>query len=75
MFKDNATQKLIEYIQTFPREERKLIAREILEPSEKKKNATKQKVLKDIKAGLLEIKESKRTGKKMKSLDEFLNEF
>lgn len=74
MFKETATQKLIEYIQTLPKQERKVIAENILEPKAKKKTNSKQKVLNDIKHGLREIKEAKRTGKKLKSLDTFLNE-
>ena len=78
MFKEKGTQKLIEYIQTFPKEERQLIAEQILEPKTKKntdkKEAGKRKVLNDIKSGLLEIKEARRTGKKLKTLEEFLNE-
>ena len=78
MFKESPTQKLIEYIQTLPKQERKVIAEQILEPKAKrktdKKEVKKQKVLKDIKSGLLEIKEAKRTGKKLKTLDAFLNE-
>ena len=75
MFKENATQKLIEYIQTLPKEERKIIAENILEPKkEKKASGKKKKVLSDIKEGLFEIKEAKRTGKKLKTLAAFLNE-
>ena len=79
MFKESATQKLIEYIQTLPKQERKVIAEHIIEPKTKKKKRSKkelrkQKVLNDIKSGLLEIKEAKRSGKKLKSLDTFLNE-
>ena len=78
MFKERSTEKLIEYIQTLPREERKVIAKNILEPKAKKKTdkkeLKKQQVLNDIRDGLLEIKEAKRTGKKLKSLEEFLNE-
>ena len=40
----------------------------------KQKKAGKQIVLKDIKEGLLEIKKAKRSGKKLKTLDAFLNE-
>ncbi len=78
MFKEKATQKLIEYIQTFPIQERQMIAERILEPKAKKKPAKKEtakrKVLNDIKSGILEIQEAKRTGKKLKTLDAFLNE-
>jgi len=78
MFKEKATQKLIEYIQTLPKQERETIAQGILAPDPKKKpdkkERAKQKVLNDIKSSLLEIKEAKRTGKKLKTLDEFLNE-
>ena len=78
MYKDKAAQKLIEYIQTFPKQERQVIAEQILDPKPKrkadKKESGKQKVLKDIKSGLLEIKEAKHTGKKLKTLDNFLNE-
>jgi len=77
MFKEKATQKLIEYIQTFPKHERQVIAEQILSPKPKK-NATekasgKQKVLNDIKSGLIEIKEAKHTGKKLKTLDTLLS--
>lgn len=71
MFKEKSTEKLIEFIQTLPIEERKFIAKHILDP---KKETTKNKVLKDIKHGLLEIKEAKRAGKKLKTLSAFLNE-
>jgi hypothetical protein len=78
MFKEKTTQKLIEYIQTFPKHERQVIAEQILSPKPKKnankKASGKQKVLNDIKSGLLEVKEAKRTGKKLKTLDTFLNE-
>jgi hypothetical protein len=78
MFKEKATQKLIEYIQTLPKEDRQLIAEQIVAPKTKKKadkkDKSKQKVLNDIKHGLREVGEAKRTGKKLKSLDTFLNE-
>ena len=78
MFKEKSTQKLIEYIQTFPKHERQVIAEHILEPKAKKssskKSSKKQKVLNDIKSSLLEIKEAKRSGKKLKTLEAFLNE-
>ncbi len=78
MFREGATQKLVEYIQTLPKDERIYIAGKISEPKAKKKlskkEAAKQRVLDGIKEGLLEIQEAKRTGKKMKTIDEFLNE-
>ncbi len=78
MLKEKATQKLIEYIRTFPRSEREMIAAQILEPfaqkKSNKKETGKQKVLNDIKSSLLEIKEAKRTGTKLKDLNTFLNE-
>ncbi len=78
MFREGQTQKLIEYIQTLPKDEQLYIAEKISEPKAKKKlskkEAAKQRVLDSIKHGLLEIQEAKRTGKKMKTIDEFLNE-
>ena len=78
MFKERSTQKLIEYIQTLPKEERQKIVEQISEPKAKKKPAqkgtAKRKVLSDIKSGLVEIKEAKRRGKKLKTLDTFLHE-
>ena len=79
MFKEHSTEKLIEYIHTLPDKEQKLIAKSINTSKPVKKKLTEkerktQEVLKDIAAGLREIKESKRTGKKMMSLDEALNE-
>ncbi|MFN8314965.1 MAG: hypothetical protein U0T32_00775 [Chitinophagales bacterium] len=76
MFREDSTAKLIDYIQTLPKQERKRIAQMIVEPKAKtnKKDTAKQKVLKSVKNGLLEIKEAKRTGKKLKTLSEFLNE-
>jgi hypothetical protein len=76
MFREDSTAKLIDYIQTLPKQERKRIAQMIVEPKVKtnKKDTAKQKVLKSVKNGLLEIKEAKRTGKKLKTLSEFLNE-
>ncbi|MBL7801875.1 MAG: hypothetical protein JNL95_14220 [Chitinophagales bacterium] len=76
MFREDSTAKLIDYIQTLPKQERKRIAQMIVEPKAKtnKKDNAKQKVLKSVKNGLLEIKEAKRTGKKLKTLSEFLNE-
>ncbi len=76
MFREDSTAKLIDYIQTLPKQERKRIAQMIVEPKAKtnKKDNAKQKVLKSVKKGLLEIKEAKRTGKKLKTLSEFLNE-
>jgi hypothetical protein len=53
-----------------------VIAEQILEPKPKKntdkKVSGKQKVLDGIKSSLLEIKEAKRSGKKLKNLDTFL---
>ncbi len=76
MFREDSTAKLIDYIQTLPKQERKRIAQMIVEPKAKtnKKDNAKLKVLKSVKNGLLEIKEAKRTGKKLKTLSEFLNE-
>lgn len=76
MFREDSTAKLIDYIQTLPKQERKRIAQMIVEPkaNTNKKDNAKQKVLKSVKNGLLEIKEAKRTGMKLKTLSEFLNE-
>ena len=79
MFKESATEKLIEYIQALPDKEQKFIVKTLSLPKTKKtgKTATaktEQDVLDSIKRGLEEMKESKRTGKPMKTIDEFLNE-
>jgi hypothetical protein len=78
MFKEGNAQKLVEYIQTLPKDERLYIAEKISEPKEKKKlskkEAAKQRVLGEIKQGLLEMQEAKRTGKKLPTLKETLNE-
>ena len=79
MFKERTTEKLIEYIQALPDREQKFIIQTLSSPKVKKtrQTATKrteQDILNGIKQGLQEIKESKRTGKPMKTLDEFLNE-
>jgi hypothetical protein len=78
MFKESPTEKLIEYIQALPEREQKIIAKTLNAPKRVKKLSKKEKktqeVLNDIKDGLLEIKEAKRTGKKLKTLEEFLNE-
>lgn len=79
MFKETPTQKLVEYLQTLPEKDKQVIVKTLSSPKPKKKlnekDKRKQQVLKSISAGLHEIKESKRTGKPLKTLDEFLNEF
>ena len=78
MFKEHATEKLIEYIQALPDKEQKFIVKSLSSPKVKKKKnekrVTEQDVLNSIKRGLEEIKESKRTGIPLKTLDEFLDE-
>jgi hypothetical protein len=79
MFKERSTEKLIEYIQTLPDKEQKAIVKTLSLPKAKKgeKTArvkTEQDVLDSIQRGLEEIKESKRTGKPLKTLQETLHE-
>jgi hypothetical protein len=78
MFREGQTQKLIEYIQTLPKDERLYIAEKISESKAKKKlskkEAAKQRVLDSIKHGLLEIQEAKRTGRKLPELKDLLRE-
>jgi len=79
MFKEHTTEKLIEYIQTLPDKEQKFIIKTLSTTKVKKARKTgsvrkEQDILNGIKEGLQEIKESKRTGKPLKTLDEFLNE-
>jgi MFS superfamily sulfate permease-like transporter len=73
------TEAIIDLVRTLPEREQKIIVKTLSSPKPKKgrKNGsakTEQDVLDSIKRGLEEIKESKRTGKPMKTLDEFLNE-
>jgi hypothetical protein len=80
MFKEHSTEKLIEYIQTLPDKEQKVIVKTLSSNKVKKvgkkatRGRTEQDVLDSIKRGLEEIKESKRTGKPLKSLSETLHE-
>ncbi len=79
MFKERTTEKLIEYIQALPEKEQRFIVKTLSSPKVKKSDKaalvrTEQDILNGIKQGLQEIKKSKRTGKPMKTLDEFLNE-
>jgi hypothetical protein len=79
MFKEHATEKLIEYIQALPDKEQKLILKSLSATKPKKIRKatsvrTEQDVLDGIKEGLREIKESKRTGKPLKNLEETLHE-
>ena len=80
MFKEHSTEKLIEYIQTLPDKEQKVIVKTLSSNKVKKvrkkatRGRTEQDVLDSIKRGLQEIKESKRTGKPLKTLDQFLDE-
>jgi hypothetical protein len=69
------TEALVDYIRILPVSEQKFITRQL--NSKKKLSAKEKRKLKELKGiaeGLREIKESKRTGKPMKTLDEFLNE-
>ncbi len=72
------TEALIDYIRILPENEQKAIVSGISDFKGKKKLTKKQKntqqVLKGIAEGLKEIKEAKRTGKPMKTLEEFLDE-
>ena len=72
------TDALIEYIRILPQSEQKIIVDSLTASKSKKKLSTKEKkklqILKGIAEGLKEIKEAKRTGKPMKTLDEFLDE-
>jgi hypothetical protein len=72
------TEAIINLVRTLPEREQKFIAKTLNTTKTKKKTdkkeLKKQQVLNDIRDGLLEIKEAKRTGKKLKSLEEFLNE-
>lgn len=72
------TGAIIDLVRTLPEREQKIIVKTLTTPQKKKKLSKKEKktqeVLNDIAEGLREIKEAKRTGKKMMSLDEALNE-
>ena len=70
------TEAIIELIRTLPASEQTAIARSLAKPAKKLSSKEKKtrEVLNDIAEGLREIKESKRTGKKLMSLDEVLNE-
>lgn len=79
MFKEHPTEKLIEYIQALPDKEQKFIIKTLSTTKIKKTRKTasvrtEQDILNGIKEGLQEIKESKRTGKPLKTLEETLNE-
>ena len=79
MFKERSTEKLIEFIQTLPDKEQKVIVKTLSSPKVKKVHKshavkTEQDILDSIKRGLEEIKESKRTGKPLKSLEATLHE-
>lgn len=79
MFKERSTEKLIEYIQSLPDREQKVIVKTLSNPKTKKVSKshppkTEQGVLNNIKQGLEEIKQSKRTGRPLKSLEETLHE-
>jgi hypothetical protein len=79
MFKERSTEKLIEYIQTLPDKEQKAIVKTLSGTKSKKVVKprgvkTEQDVLDSIRLGLEEIKESKRTGKPLKSLEATLYE-
>lgn len=72
------TGAIIDLVRSLPEREQKIIVKTLNTPQQKKKLSKKEKktqeVLKDIAEGLREIKEAKRTGKKMMSIDEALNE-
>jgi len=72
------TGAIIDLVRSLPEREQKIIVKTLTTPQQKKKLSKKEKktqeVLNDIANGLREIKEAKRTGKKMMSLDEALNE-
>ena len=72
------TEAIINLVRTLPEREQKIIAKTLntTKPTKKlsKKEKKTQEVLNDIAEGLREIKEAKRTGKKMITLDEALNE-
>jgi hypothetical protein len=72
------TEALIEYIRILPEREQKLIASSIPTSKSKKKLSTREKKklqeLKGIAEGLREIKEAKRTGKKLPDLQDLIDE-
>lgn len=78
MFKEHATEKLIEYIQALPVREQRIIAKTLNTPKAKKKLSKKEKktqeVLNDIAEGLREIKEAKRTGKELPDIQVLIDE-
>lgn len=76
--KHTTAEAIIELIRTLPKSEQTAIAKGLSADNPKKKLNKKakktQEVLNDITEGLREIKEAKRTGKKLMTLDEALNE-
>lgn len=77
--KHSTTEAVIELIRTLPEKEQKVIVRTFTSVKSKPKRKTssvrtEQDVLNSIKGSLKQIKEAKRTGKPLKTLDEFLNE-
>jgi hypothetical protein len=69
------TAATVNYIRTLPEPEQKAIVRQLVSKKKLSKKAKKKiEILKGIAEGLREIKEAKRTGKPMKTLDEFLDE-
>lgn len=73
MFKEHSTEKLIEYIKTLPEKEQIFIEK-TLSSARKRKLHKSSDVLDSIERGMREIKEAKRTGKPLKSLQETLRE-
>lgn len=79
MFKEHSTEKLIEYIKTLPEKEQIFIEKTLSSARKRKVRKssapkTEQDVLDSIERGMREIKEAKRTGKPLKSLQETLRE-
>ena len=78
MFKEHSTEKLIEYIQSLPAIEQKFIVKTLSSPRAKKKmnpaSTAELRVLNSIKGSLEEIKEAKRTGKKLPELQDLIDE-
>lgn len=80
MFKESkhTTDAIVDLIHTLPQRQQKVIVKKLAASKSPKKLSKKakkkQEVLKSIEDGLREIKEAKRSGKKRKTMEEFLNE-
>ncbi len=72
------TEAIIGYIRTLPDSEQKVIVSTLSDTDPKKKLSTKEKKkqehLRGIAEGLREIKEAKRTGKKLPDLQDLIDE-